>query len=171
MVEHFQTEDYILASGLNYIIFRNALYMDAIPQFIGGKAALEQGIFLPAGDGKVAFALRSELGEAMAIALKTQDIDNRIYNLTGDHAYSFEDVATTLGNLSAKQIYYTNTDENAFAGMMKDKNIPGPAIRKIIDFITDIRQNQESETYRDLEDLLGRKPASLKEGLKLLFEL
>lgn len=31
MVEHFQTEDYINASGLQYTLFRNILYMDAIP--------------------------------------------------------------------------------------------------------------------------------------------
>lgn len=37
MVEHFETEDYIIASGLNYTLFRNILYMDAIPQFIGGR--------------------------------------------------------------------------------------------------------------------------------------
>ena len=171
MVEHFQTEDYILASGLNHIIFRNALYMDAIPQFIGGRSALDRGIFLPAGEGKVAFALRSEMGEAMAIALTTQDADNRIYHFTGDHAYSFGDVAAALSSLSGKQIRYTDTEEAAFAKMMKDRNLPAPVIQKIIDFITDIRQNQEADTYNDLEVLLGRKPASLKEGLKLLFEL
>ncbi len=67
--EHFETEDYIKASGLDYTFFRNILYMDAIPQFIGGEAALDRGIFLPAGDGRVAFALRSEMGEAMAKVL------------------------------------------------------------------------------------------------------
>lgn len=39
--------------------------MDAIPQFIGGAVALDRGIFLPAGKGKVAFPLRSEMGEAI----------------------------------------------------------------------------------------------------------
>ena len=80
MVEHFETEDYIIASGLQYTFFRNILYMDAIPQFIGGKVALERGIFLPAGDGKVAFALRSEMGEAMANVLLSEDCSNKIYN-------------------------------------------------------------------------------------------
>jgi NAD(P)H dehydrogenase (quinone) len=94
MVEHFDTEDYIKASGLKYTIFRNILYMDAIPQFIGGKAALERGIFLPAGDGKVAFALRSEMGEAMANVLLNEECENKTYNFTGDKLYSFYDIAT-----------------------------------------------------------------------------
>ncbi len=45
MDEHFETEDYIISSRLNYTFFRNILYMDAIPQFVGGNMALEKGIF------------------------------------------------------------------------------------------------------------------------------
>ncbi|MEO5999259.1 MAG: SDR family oxidoreductase [Chitinophagaceae bacterium] len=171
MVEHFQSEDYIKASGLKYTFFRNILYMDAIPQFIGGKVALEKGIFLPAGDGKVAFALRSEMGEAMSNVLLTEDCNNGIYNFTGNTIYSFYDIAAALTELSGKEVKYTNVDEMAFKEMMKQRNVPEPAIQKITDFITDIRNNQEADIYNDLENKLGRKTASLKDGLKFLFEL
>jgi NAD(P)H dehydrogenase (quinone) len=171
MVEHFETEDHIKASGLKYIFFRNILYMDAIPQFIGGKGALERGIFLPAGDGKVAFALRSEMGEAMANALLTGADDDKIYNFTGDNTYSFSDIAELLTELSGREVKYTNIDDIAFAEMMKQRNVPEPAVQKIINFITDIRHNQEADVYNDLENVLGRKPTNLKDGLKILFEL
>ncbi|MCZ8283812.1 MAG: SDR family oxidoreductase [Bacteroidia bacterium] len=171
MVEHFQTEDYIKASGLKYIFFRNILYMDAIPQFIGGTAALERGINLPAGEGRVAFALRSEMGEAMANVSLNEKFENNIYNFTGDKTYSFYDIATALSELSGKEVKYNNVDANVFSGMMKQRNVPEPAIQKIIDFITDIKQNQEAEITNDLEIKLGRKPTGLKDGLKQLFEL
>jgi NAD(P)H dehydrogenase (quinone) len=171
MVEHFDTEDYIKASGLKYTFFRNILYMDTIPQFIGGKAALEAGIFLPAGDGKVAYALRSEMGEAMANVLLNEECDNRIYNFTGDKLYSFYDIATALTELSGKVVKYNNVEVDVFVGMMKERNLPAPAIKKILDFITDIQNNQETEISSDLELKLGRKPTQLKEGLKELFEL
>ena len=44
-------------------------------------------------------------------------------------------------------------------------------IKKIIDFNTDIKYNQEAEVSTDLVKALGRKPASLKEGLSILFHL
>jgi NAD(P)H dehydrogenase (quinone) len=171
MVEHFQTEDYIIASGLKHIFFRNILYMDAIPQFIGGKMALERGIFLPAGDGKVAFALRSEMGEAMANVLLKDVYEHKIYDFTGDKVYSFDDIATALTELSGKEVKYTNVEALAFASMMKQRNLPDFVIQKIVDFITDIKNNQESGISNDLEIYLGRKPTGLKEGLKQLFEL
>lgn len=171
MVEHFDTEDYILASGLQYTFFRNILYMDAIPQFIGGKIALEKGIFLPAGDGKVSFALRSEMGEAMAHVLLEAKNESKIYNFTGDKSYSFYDIANALTELSGKEIKYSNVETNVFENMMKQRNLPEPVIQKIVDFITDIKNNQEGNIFNDLEVQLGRKPSNLKEGLKLLFGL
>lgn len=171
MVEHFQTEDYIKASGLNYTFFRNILYMDAIPQFIGGTVALERGIFLPAGDGKVSFALRSEMGEAMAKVLLNEPCENKIYNFTGNKSYSFHDIATALTELTGKQVKYTEVDTTAFSGMMQQRNIPAPVIQKIVDFITDIKNNQEATVTNELETILGRNPTELKEGLKLLFDL
>lgn len=171
MRDHFDTEDYILASGLHYIFFRNALYMDAIHQFVGGNTALDRGIFQPAGDGKVAYALRSEMGEAMANVLLSHDRDNKIYNFTGTKAYSFYDIATALTELSGKEVKYTDVEINTYAGMMKQRNLPEPIIQKITDFITDIKNNQEAEIFTDLEQQLGRKPTNLKGGLKIMFEL
>jgi NAD(P)H dehydrogenase (quinone) len=171
MVEHFETEDYILASGLQYTFFRNILYMDAIPQFIGGKIALEKGIFLPAGEGKVSFALRSEMGEAMANVLLEAKNESNIYNFTGDKSYSFYDIATILTELSGNEIKYSNVETNVFESMMKQRNLPEPVIQKIVDFITDIKNNQEAAIYNDLEIQLGRKPSDLKDGLKVLFGL
>lgn len=169
MVEHFDTEDYILASGLQYTFFRNILYMDAIPQFIGGKIALEKGIFLPAGDGKVSFALRSEMGEAMANVLLNEESENKIYNFTGNKTYSFYDIANLLSQLSDKEVKYTNVETAVFEGMMKKRNLSEPVIQKIVNFITDIKHNQEANIYNDLEIQLGRKPTDLKDGLKILF--
>lgn len=171
MVEHFDTEDIILTSGLTYTFFRNILYMDTIPQFIGGNIALERGILLPAGNGKVSFALRNEMGEAMANVLLNEKAENKIYHFTGDKSYSFYDIATALTELLNNEVKYTNIEMTTFEGMMRQRNLPEPVIQKIVDFITDIEHNQEANIYNDLEVKLGRKPTNLKDGLKILFEL
>ena len=170
MMGHFQTEDYIRQSGLNYILFRNVLYMDAIPQFVGGNV-FDTGIFLPTGQGRVPFALRSDMGEAIANALVAEDCDNRIYQLTGSESYSFNDVAATLTDLSGKQVNYTSAEKTDFETQLKERGLPEIIVQRVIGFLTDIMNGQEDEVSRDLENLLGRKPASLKEGLKALYNL
>jgi NAD(P)H dehydrogenase (quinone) len=171
MVEHFETEDYIKASGMQYTFFRNILYMDTIPIFVGGKAVLEGGIFLPAGDGKVAFALRKEMGEAMANVLLEPHTSNKIYNFTGNEAYSFYDVASALTDLSSKAVKYTDIEEKVFSEMLKQRNLSEQVIKRSCGFIADIKQNQEATITNDLETKLGREPTNLLDGLRILFGL
>ena len=170
MLEHFQTEDYIKESGLQYIVFRNALYLDVVPLFVG-KQVFETGIFQPAGDGKVAYALRQEQGEAMANVLLNEKFDNQTYKFTGGDAYSFYDVAAALMELSGKMVKYTAVEVPAFEAMMQQRGFADGMVKKIVDFNLDIKNGQESEVTSDLEHKLGRKPATLKEGLKRLYNM
>ncbi len=169
MQGHFQTEDYIKASGMTYTLFQNILYMDAIPQFVG-PTVFERGIYLPAGEGKVALALRRDMGEAMANALAAGDSGNKIYKLTGSESYSFADVAAVLTELSGKPVGYVAAQKTAFEAGLKERGLPDVMVQRITGFITDIKNGQEDQISPDLEILLGRKPASLKEGLKELYK-
>lgn len=170
MLDHFATEEYIKKSGLRYTFFRNALYMDVIPLFVG-KQVFETGIFQPAGDGKVAFALRKEMGEAMANVLLQEACENKVYRFTGDESYSFYEVARVLTQLSGKPVTYTPVEIPAFEERMRQKGIPEATVKKIIAFNTDIKNGQEAEVSHELAMKLGRKPASLTQGLKILFGL
>lgn len=170
MIEHFLTEDYIKQSGLKYIIFRNALYMDVLPLFVG-KNVFEKGIIQAAGNGKVAYALKTEQAEAMANVLITENFENQTFNFTADDAYSFYDVATALTELSNKEVIYKTIEVELFKKIMLDNGIPEPIVKKIVDFNLDIKNGQEATVTNELQHYLGRKPTNLKEGLKLLFNL
>ena len=144
--------------------------MDTIPQFVGGEKVFETGINLPAGEGKVAYALRSEMGEAMANVLLAND-SNKIYKFTGNKQYSFNDVATALTELSGKEVKYNPAERSVFEAQMKERGTPENVVQKVVGFITDIKNGQEEEVTSELENLLERKPVTLKEGLKTLFKL
>lgn len=170
MEEHFMTEDYIKASGLRYTILRNTLYMDVLPIFVG-KQVFETGIFQPAGDGKVTFALRKEMGEAIANVLLNEECENKTYKFTNKEAYSFYDVASALTTLSGKQVTYYPVDISTFQEKMRPTGIPEAMLQKVVEFNTDIKNGQEDEITNDLESKLGRTPTTLTEGLKTLFKL
>ena len=170
MQDHFDTEDYIKESGLNYTIFQNGLYMEFL-QFFVNKEHLEKGIFLPTGNGKVAFTLRADQSEAIANVLMNENFENKTYLFTNTETYSFFDVANVLSDLSAKEINYTPIELSAFLETMKQKGLPEVVINKMSGFLIDIKNNQEAVASFDLENKLGRKPTSLKQGLKVLFNL
>ncbi len=171
MEGHFKTEDDIKASGLGYIIFRNVLYMDAVPQFVGGEKVFETGINFPTGDGRVPFALRSDMGEAIATALLEDGCADETYNLTNSESYSFADVAAALSELSGQEVKYNPVEKEAFAAGLAQRGVPEVQAQRVVGFLVDIGNGQEDDVSPKLEQLLGRKPVTLEAGLKILFEL
>ena len=81
MESHIMTENALVESDIHFTILRNGLYLDMLPLFLG-KEVIEKGVFLPAGEGKIAFALRSEMAEAAANILTSEFHENKIYKIT-----------------------------------------------------------------------------------------
>ena len=169
MEGHFRTEELIERSGLPHALFRNALYMDTLPLFLGGAHVFQTGIHLPAGSGRVAYALRSELGEAIAHVMLAGGDTRRRYTLTAGEAWSFDDVARALTRVSGTPVDYHPTDRATFERRMRERGLPEPLVQRHYGFYCDIRDGQLDEVTPELETLLGRRPASLEHGLKVLF--
>ena len=170
MRTHFETEDRIKESGLDYIIFRNVLYMNSLLYMIGPDA-VNTGIALPAGDGRVSFALREDEAEGIGNVLAEDDCSNRIYKFTGSTTYSFHDVANALSELSGKQVTYTPVDMETYLANARKNGVSEHMLNVIAPFMTDINNGQSNEVTEELEKALGRKPVDLKTGLKRLFNL
>lgn len=171
MGDYFETEDRIRRSGLSHVLFRNALYLDTVPVYVGGARVFETGIQLPAGDGKVAYALRSEMGEALANAMLDHAGANRTYVIAAPRAYSFGDVAAALTEVSGRTVEYTQISDEEYVAKLVQAGVPEHLARRYLGFSSDIRTNQLDETSSDLQPLLGREPASLSQGLREVFAL
>lgn len=168
---HFQTEDYIKASGIAYAFLRNNIYADMLPIYVGEKV-FETGIYLPAGIGKLPFALRREMGEGTAnLLLQSEQHLGKTYDITNIELYSFEDVAHVLSELSGKTITYTNANLDEFKKKLEEHHVSEKIIFIFSAFVTDFKNHQYEKATNDLEKLLGRKPATLKEALKELYKL
>jgi NAD(P)H dehydrogenase (quinone) len=169
MRDYFETEARIRHSGMPAVIFRNALYLDTLPFSLGGPAVFKAGIRVPAGHGAVAYALRREMGEAAANAMLDHSEGSRTYVLAAPQAYTFDDVAQALGEISGSTVTYTSVSDDDFVARAVEQGVPGQMARHLIGFFADVRDNQLDETSTDLAALLGRAPASLKDGLAELF--
>jgi NAD(P)H dehydrogenase (quinone) len=170
MKDLYQAEDYIKESGLPYTVLRNTLYTGATPLFAGEKV-IKTGIYLPAGNGKVPFALRREMGEAAANTLLQNGHENQTYEITGSGLYSYGDVANELSSLSGRTVNYADADPVTFPAQLKEFGLPEIVVLLVKGFSADIKNHQFEIVTKHLEKLLGRKPASLKEALKEVFNL
>jgi len=170
MEDLYQAEDYIKESGLMHTVLRNTLYLGGTPLFAGEKV-IKTGIHLPTGNGKVPFALRREMGEAAANTLLQNGHENQTYEITGNDLYSYGDVANALSALSGRTVNYADADPTTFPIQLKEFGLPEIVVLLVTGFSADIKNHQFEIVTKHLEKLLGRKPASLKEGLKEVFNL
>ncbi|MER0441702.1 SDR family oxidoreductase [Emticicia sp. W12TSBA100-4] len=168
LADHYQTEDYIKASGLTYTFLQNSLYFEVVPMFVGA-GVLETGIFFPAGEGKVAFASRQDLGEATATILTTEGHENKTYSLTGSEAYSFAEIAEELSSLTGKTVAYTSPEPAAFEGMLKQFGLPEGIVLMSVLFAAGVKNDEFNLANDTLEQLLGRKTTDLKTFLKATY--
>jgi NAD(P)H dehydrogenase (quinone) len=166
---HFKTEALIQASGVAYTIFRNALYFEVLPIFLGGGKVFEMGIHLPVGHGRVAFALRAELGEAIARSLHEPPTDSGTLLLTAHRSWSFQDIASTLSDLAGRQVPYVEVDRDTFETTMRRRGLAEAVVQRIYGFYSDIRDGQLDEVTPDLQGLLGRQPSELRAALAAVF--
>ncbi|QJD80722.1 SDR family oxidoreductase [Spirosoma rhododendri] len=168
MGEHFETEENLKKSGLTYTFLRNSLYADVLPMFFG-PGVLETGIFLPAGQGRVPYATRENMAEAAANVLAGDGHDNQTYELVNTESWSMDDAAAILSELAGKSITYTDAPNDVYTNVLTNAGVPEGAIGFTIGFANAIGKNDFDLPGDTLTQLLGRKPASLRDYLQTTY--
>lgn len=167
---HLATEKLLKESGLTYTILKNALYLDVLPLFMGPVLDTNT-IYLPAGEGKVPYASRADMGAAGAAVLAGTGHENQAYDISNDSSYSFHDIAKILSDLSGKTIQYVSPTAEEFGTALAAAGVPAGAIEMTAGFCVAIEQGEFDFPGTDLEKLLGRKPESAEQFLKATYQL
>ncbi len=166
---HIHTEKLIQESGIPYTIFRNNLYMDFVPVFIGEKV-LETGVYWPAGSTPGAYALREEMAEAAANVLSGTGHEYQTYNISNTSTWTFQQVAETISKASGKTIGYISPSQEEYKAVLTQAGVPAQYIAMFAGFAEAIRLGEfDSAAGTDLEKLLGRKPTSLTDYLTSVY--
>lgn len=167
---HLLTEKWLKESGLAYTVLKNNLYMDFLPSFIGEKV-LETGvIYLPAGNGKISVALRSEYAEATAnILVEPARHRNKMYDFTNVEAFGYDQVANYISEITGKTIQYHSPTVDEFTQTLAKAGVPSEGIDILSSFSVAQEQGELDVTSTDLENLLGRKPTTLKAYLETVY--
>ncbi|KAG2189283.1 hypothetical protein INT44_004425 [Umbelopsis vinacea] len=162
MKAHFATEDYLKQCGLNYTIIREGSYMESYPVYLGLYETSSDKVVVP-GDGKVAFADRTELGEATAKIIASGEYVNETVTLTGDKAYSLRETTEILSSILQKKIEFHKVSTEEFLKYNADKY---EVAKWWATTYPTLESGGLGVVDPTLERLLGRKPRDFTEMLK-----
>lgn len=166
---HLQTEAWLKESGIDYTILKNTLYMEFVPAFLGEKVIETGVIYLPAGNGKVGAVLRSEMAEATAAILASSKHAGKTYRFTNHEAFSYQEVAEYLSEITDKTINYISPTAEEYANTLTKHGVPADFIGLFSSFAVAQAKGELEMVGSDLEQLLGRKPTSVKTFLTQIY--
>lgn len=163
--EHKATEEIIRASGLTFTLLRNGWYTE---NYLGDvQQARESGeIVAAAGDGRVASAPRDDFAAAAAVVLRTEGHDDAVYELAGDVAWSFDELAAAASEVLGRPVVFRAvTSEQRRADLLAAGLDEGTA-----GFVVALDENTRDGLLAggtdDLSRLIGRPTTPLVDGLR-----
>lgn len=162
----YHTEELIKKTTIPYTFFRNSMYMEAIPELIGNALQTNE-IRYPSGSGKVSFVSRTDIAEAIANVLTENTHQNQTYEITGNRAYTFEELARLL-NSKMKHIDVAYT---TFRKELVSYQMPIEVVDMLVSMAKGIKAGEFSYTSDTLEKLLGRRTLNLKEYVRSLYNV
>jgi NAD(P)H dehydrogenase (quinone) len=162
--EHKATEKLILASKLPYVFLRNGWYTDVYTGNLG--PVLEHGAVVgSAGDGRIAFAARADYAAAAAAVLVGAGHENKIYELSGDTAWSLAEYAAQVAELTGRDIVYRDVTGEEHQAILVGAGLPADYAAILVGVDVAIARGLLSRTDGDLSRLIGRPTTPLRESL------
>lgn len=161
------TEQLIMDSGISYTIFRNSMYMETIPLFIG-NGLYDGQIYYPAENGKISFVSREDIAEALSNTLTESTITSHIYSITGDEAFTFDGIAKLLNQEKGLNSTYFNIKNEDYEKELAELHMPEAERAFYLSMADGIKANEFAQTDKSLERIIGKKRKSLIEYVQTL---
>lgn len=163
-LEHQETEAYLKASGVRFVLLRNGWYTENYTASI--PSALQHGAFLgSAGEGKIASAARADYAEAAAAVLLRDGQAGQVYELAGDTAYTLRELAAELSRQSGKSVAYQNLPEAEFQAILLGAGLPGAIASLLAESDTGASKGGLFDETRTLSRLLGRPTTPMADSV------
>ena len=113
---HHKIEKLITQSGLPFTFLRPSFFMQNLSTTHRTEIAEHDELYIPAGNGRTSFVDVADIGEVAALVLtdQTGKYLNQSYELTGDEALTYTEVASQLTTVLHRKITYRNPSIPAF---------------------------------------------------------
>ncbi|MEN2737131.1 SDR family oxidoreductase [Microbacterium sp. X-17] len=162
--EHAETEKLLAASGLPVTVLRNNWYTENYTGQLDVAAATGE-LVGSAATGRVASASRKDYAEAAAVVLTTDGHDGAVYELAGDVAWTFDDLAAAIGELLGRPVAYRSVTPDEHGAALREAGLDEGTAGFVVALDGNIRDGALADAPGTLSELIGRPTTPLAAGL------
>ena len=162
IVPHHRVEKHLQASGLAWTMLRPGFFAQNIETAYRRDIIEDDRIYVPAGNGKVAFIDVRDIAAAAALALTDTTHNMKGYHLTGPEAFTFDQVAGMLTEALGRPITYQPATIPGYYQHLKRQGLPTPHALVQTILHAGLRRGDAEPVTDAAEVLLARPPTPLK---------
>ena len=156
--QHREVERAIEASGIAFTHLRPNCFAD---NWLGYWRPDATGMmYLPFGDGRVAYIDARDIGVVAARVLTTSGHAGKSYTLSGESALSPAEVAGLLTEAAGRKITYVDVPPEAARAAMLGQGAPGWMVDGFLELFALMKAGALASTTSDTRTLLGHAPRS-----------
>ena len=163
--EHKATEEAIAASGIPAVILRNGWYTE---NYVGqiAQATATGELVASVGEGRVSSASRKDFAEAAAVVLTEPGHLGNVYELSGDVAWDYTELAAAISTVTGTDVTYRPVTPDEHAALLTAAGLDAGTVGFVVALDGNTRDGLLGETSGDLGRLIGRPTMPLVEGLR-----
>lgn len=163
-VEHRDTEQALVASGLSYVLLRNGWYSENYTASV--PPAIEHGAILGSvQEGRISSAAREDYADAAAVVLTSEDQAGKVYELAGDESYSLSELATEVSKQSGKAVVYNDLPQEQYKAALIGMGLPEGFAGLLADSDAAAAKGDLFDDSRQLSQLLGRPTTPIAQSV------
>ena len=161
---HRLTEAYVTEAGIDFTFLRDNLYAENTFHEIPGLK--DTGVLRwPNGKGRVAYVAIDDVAASAATVLTESGHENKIYEMTGPEALSYEEIATALGEAIGREVTLEIISDDQYrddgrAGGMDEARIEGSLSSYVA-----VEDGYFAEVTDHVPKLCGRPATTLRQVL------
>jgi len=163
--EHKATEELIRESGLDFTFLRNGWYTENYAQTVA-TARQTGAVVAAAGDGRVASATRADYAAAAAAVLTSAGHAGRTYELSGDYAWDFKELATAITEIAGTEVVYQPVSAPELVQLLTAAGLDEGTAGFLAALDTDTKAGLLATVTGDLSGLIGRPTTPLLQALE-----
>ncbi len=156
--------EFIKGSGMNYTFLRGNFFMQNFEMYQTEDIRDQDQIFMPTGKGKAPFIHTRDIGEVAAEVIENPgEYEGKTLYLTGPEALDHYEAAEIFTDVLGRKITYREPADETYRKVMKERGFSEDYINAMITVFGKIKKGQVAQTSNQVEEVLDRKPSSLRE--------
>jgi uncharacterized protein YbjT (DUF2867 family) len=159
---HWAAEKHLGSSGIAYTILRPTLYMQGTFEWLPEIAAKNE-FHLPMGDGRASVVDARDVAAVAVAALKAGGLPQRLYDVTGPEAISFDAVADEISAVAGRRVEYVDVTPLQWKKERVAAGIPAWLADDYLVLWSAYRKGYGANVSTAVQDVTGRPPRSFRD--------